>query len=122
VVSTLEEIERGLAETLAPEWDKRVYLASAVTLLDIIHAAPDAHERLLLVGHNPGLEDLVLMLVPDRVEEKLRDEVEEKFPTASVATLEFDVERWADVTEGRGHLSAFTRPRDLDPALGPDLD
>ena len=73
-----------------------------------------------MCGHNPGLEDLILMLVPDREDEALRDTVEDKFPTASVAELTFDVDRWADVKSGGGHLARFIRPRDLDSALGPD--
>jgi phosphohistidine phosphatase len=120
VVETLEEVASGLGETIAPAWDKRVYLASGVTLLDVVHDTPDAHESLMLVGHNPGLEDLILMLVPDRVGDEVRDQVEEKFPTASIAEIEFDTERWADIKPGSGRLVRFVRPRDLDPALGPD--
>ena len=59
------------------------------------------------------------MLVPDSGA-ALRDSVEEKYPTASVAALTVDVDRWGDVTEGRATLARFIRPRDLDPALGPD--
>ena len=50
----------------------------------------------------------------------LRAALGEKFPTASVAELQFDAAHWADVDEGGGHLVRFVRPRDLDPALGPD--
>ena len=83
--------------------------------------ADDAHATLLLVGHNPGLEDLVLLLVPDAAV-GLRDAVEEKYPTASVAVLRFDVDHWADVRENGAELVSFTRPRDLDPSLGPGRD
>lgn len=119
VVETIEEVAIGLGETLAPAWDKRIYLASGVTLLDVVHDTPDEAQSLLLVGHNPGLEDLILMLVPDRAGNEARDQVEEKFPTASVAELEFDTDRWADVKTGSGRLTRFIRPRDLDPTLGP---
>lgn len=120
VVETLEEMASGLGETIAPAWDKRVYLASAVTLLDVVHDTPDDAQSLLLVGHNPGLEDLILMLVPDRVGDGARDQVEEKYPTAAIAEIEFDAEHWADVKAGTGRLTRFVRPRDLDPTLGPD--
>jgi phosphohistidine phosphatase len=73
-----------------------------------------------MCGHNPGLEDLILMLVPEGNDEALRDDVEEKFPTASIAELEFDVDHWADIATGKAHLARFIRPRDLDPALGPE--
>lgn len=119
-VDTLDGVWEGYGDTLHPKWDRRIYLASGVTLLDVVHEQPEGSTRLLMCGHNPGLEDLVLMLVPESGEEILRDDVEEKFPTGSIAELSFDVARWADVTSGRGHLLRFVRPRDLDPALGPD--
>jgi phosphohistidine phosphatase len=119
-VDTLDGVWEGYGRTLHPKWDRRIYLASCVTLLDVVHDQPDGVERLLICGHNPGLEDLILMLVPDTGEEALRDDVEEKFPTASIAEMIFDVERWTDVASGKGHLARFIRPRDLDAALGPD--
>jgi phosphohistidine phosphatase len=49
-----------------------------------------------------------------------RGSIEEKYPTASVAELAFDVASWKELAEGGGHLVRFVRPRDLDPALGPE--
>ena len=105
----------------SPAWDRRVYLASAATLLDLVRELPDTAAAALLVGHNPGLEDLVLLLVPDAAA-GLRDSVEEKYPTASLAVLQFAVDHWADAAEGGATLASFVRPRDLDPSLGPDID
>ena len=121
VTETLDEIIAGYGRTLAPVWDRRLYLASAATLLDVVHGLPDEVDHALLVAHNPGLEDLVLNLAPD-VASPLRDAVEEKYPTASIAELEFDTDTWADVTAGGARLTRFIRPRDLDPSLGPDAD
>lgn len=120
VVETIEHLAEGTGETIAPAWDKRVYLASAVSLLDVVQEADDRYDSLLLVGHNPGLEDLVLMMVPDKPGDEARDQVEEKFPTASIAEISFPVDRWEDIRPNSGTLSLFVRPRDLDPALGPD--
>lgn len=117
VRETLDFVSAGYGARIAPEWERRVYLASAATLLDVVTDTAAAADRLLLVGHNPGLEELVLLLAGSG--DALGD-VAEKFPTASVAILSFDVERWADVREGGGRLDRFIRPRDLDPALGPD--
>ncbi len=121
VQQTVAEVAGGYGKALTPTWDRRVYLASAATLLDLVRETPDAAETVLLVGHNPGLEDLVLLLVPDG-ESPPRDAVEEKYPTASVAVLEFAIDRWADAGENGATLKRFTRPRDLDPSLGPDSD
>ncbi len=122
VEQTLDHFGRGMGETLAPQWERRLYLASAETLLDQLRDLPDEVDTVLFAGHNPGLEDLVLMLVPDSDDEPLRDSVEEKFPTASLAEIRFDAEKWADIRARGGHLERFVRPRDLDPALGPDRD
>jgi phosphohistidine phosphatase len=117
VVETLEQVALGYGSDLAPAWDQRIYLASAPTLLDLVHDLPDAANTALLVGHNPGLEELVLGLVAGG---DLRGDVEAKFPTASLAELHFQAERWSDIQPGNGELVRFTRPRDLDPSLGPD--
>jgi phosphohistidine phosphatase len=115
VVETLEEVASGYGGALRPAFDRRVYLASAETLLDIIRDAPAQAGSLLLTGHNPGLEELVL----DGAGQD-RDAVEDKFPTASLAEISFDADRWSDVRAGVGTLSRFVRPRDLDPTLGPE--
>lgn len=122
VVETLQEIEAGYGSALAPAWDRRLYLASAATLLDAIQELPGAASEVLLVGHNPGLEDLVLLLVPDAEGDALRDSVELKYPTATIARMTFDVADWAGVQADGAKLEAFVRPRDLDTSLGPDQD
>lgn len=122
IVETVEQVEAGYGSELAPVWDKRVYLASAGSLLDVVHELPAQAGTVLLVGHNPGLEDLVLTLIPDRAGDALRDSVEEKFPTAAIAEMAFDVADWSAIRAESGTLIRFTRPRDLDPALGPDRD
>jgi phosphohistidine phosphatase len=121
VQETIAHLESGYGAQLAPVEDRRIYLASAVTLLDVIHDLPESAADVLLVGHNPGLEDLVLLLVPGGEADDLRDTVEEKFPTASTAEMTFDGS-WAQVAANGATLTRFIRPRDLDPALGPDED
>jgi len=120
VVETLDTFFEGYGQRIEPLWDRRIYLASSVTLIDVIRDIPDSAESALLVGHNPGLEDLILDLVADNGKSPLRDDVEIKFPTASLAVIDLAVDRWADVEKDGGALIAFTRPRDLDPALGPE--
>jgi phosphohistidine phosphatase len=115
VKETLEGVESGYGSALNPDWDKRVYLASAAMLLDLVHELPDEHASVLLVGHNPGLEDLALLLAADP------GEVEKKYPTATLAEMTIG-ETWADAAQGTATLTRFVRPRDLDPSLGPDED
>ena len=131
VVETIDHVSSRYSLPVAPAWERRIYLASAATLIDLVAGLPDSVGSVLLVGHNPGLEDLVLMLVPadpgagadtDAATDgaRLRKEVEIKFPTASLAELQFDCAAWADMGSTPATLTRFVRPRDLDPALGPD--
>ncbi|WP_033920499.1 SixA phosphatase family protein [Sphingomonas sp. 37zxx] len=120
-IETLDQFYTGYGQKLEPVWDRRIYLASAATLLDVLHGLPAQAQQALMVGHNPGLEDLVLLLVAESHDNALRNEVELKYPTAALAVLEWDG-GWAEATEGAARLTRFVRPRDLDPALGPDDD
>lgn len=120
VVETLDQASQGYGRTIEPDWDRRAYLASAATLLELVHDAPAGAGSLLLSGHNPGLEDLILLLVPDS--NRLRDQVEIKFPTASLAVMTCEGDDWAEVAPGTCDLTTFIRPRDLDAGLGPDTD
>jgi phosphohistidine phosphatase len=120
VIETLDEVA-GTYGALAPEYDERLYLASAAILLDLVRHAPDGVGRLLLVGHNPGLEQLALRLAR-RDEAGLRGEVAVKYPTGTVAEIALPVEHWAEAKEGTGRILRFIRPRDLDPELGPDAE
>jgi phosphohistidine phosphatase len=122
VVETLEQVSAGYGRAIEPAWDRRAYLGSAAMLLELIHHAPADADTLLLSGHNPGLEDLILLLVPDGAGDLLRNAVETKFPTASIAVMTCDGDGWGDIAAGRCALTEFTRPRDLNPQLGPDAD
>ena len=119
VIETLDDVALGYGRSFDPSFDKRIYLASTDLLLDVIRAADEGAERLLIVGHNPGLEKLALLLTKG---EGLRAEIAIKYPTATLAEIELPVEHWRDVAEGSGRISRFIRPRDLDPELGPDED
>ena len=121
-LETLDGFWEGYGEILHPNWERRIYLASGVTLLDVVHDLPDDVSRVMMCGHNPGLEDLAMMLVPDAKGDTLRDALEEKYPTASIADVTLDVATWSDVKASIGTLTRFIRPRDLDPELGPESD
>jgi phosphohistidine phosphatase len=120
VTETIGEFADGYGRIPQPSYDRRIYLASAQTLLEVIQEIDDRSRTVMMVGHNPGLEDLVFLLVPEG-EDEAREQVEEKYPTASIAEISLDIEHWANAEIGSGTLDRFTRPRDLDPAFGPDV-
>ncbi|EMD83852.1 SixA phosphatase family protein [Pacificimonas flava] len=119
VAETIKAFEAGYGRAAGATSDRRVYMADAATLLDVIHELPASTDSVLLIGHNPGLEDLVFMLTPAD-ENPYRLAVDEKYPTATVCQMRFDVDAWDEVEEGGGTIALLVRPRDLDPQLGPD--
>lgn len=118
---TIEIAAQAAGQPVAANWDRRIYLASGVTLADLLREQDGDPKSILMVGHNPGLEDLIFDLVPDDGSSPLRDVVEEKFPTASFAVLELDIDKWSDLKDRCAKLVHLTRPRDLDADLGPEL-
>jgi phosphohistidine phosphatase len=85
-----------------------IYEARPSTLLGLIRRQPGSG-RLMLVGHNPGLQELALQLVGQGADPKL----DEKLPTAALAVIEFDAPAFDGVQPGLGRLAAFVRPKDL---------
>jgi phosphohistidine phosphatase len=120
VVETLADLAEGYGQPIRADFDERIYLASVTTLLEVIHEADEGADRLLVVGHNPGLENVALMLTDGERRNRLRDELSTKYPTGTVAEIAFPVDCWSEVERGTGKLRKFIRPRDLDPQLGPE--
>lgn len=123
VGATLAQFRESLGTSPEPIWDRRIYLASAAIIGEVIADTPASCTNLLLVGHSPGLEDFVLDTVADDAASPLRAQVAIKYPTAALAVLQFDITDWTSVNAaipGSARLRAFVRPRDLDPSLGPD--
>ncbi|MQA77186.1 MAG: histidine phosphatase family protein [Streptosporangiales bacterium] len=81
---------RGAADVLSATppvtYERRLYLADVPTLVDLVRATPDDVGTLVLVGHNPGLEDLVVTLAGGAVGDA-GERVEAKFPTSAIAVL-----------------------------------
>jgi phosphohistidine phosphatase len=122
VTETVQHLASGYGRAVEPVWDRRLYLASTSMLIDLIHTLPAEAERVLLIGHNPGLAELVLLLVAEGAgDTALRGEVAMKYPTASIAELHI-ADGWSALLPGTATLARFIRPRDLDPSLGPDQD
>lgn len=111
VVETIEHAERRLGEPLDPRFDERIYGASAAALLEVVQGVDESLGRLLLIGHNPGLQELAAMLA--EAGEPLRESVASKYPTAALVLLELPVERWEEVRPGTARIADFLRPREL---------
>ena len=114
---TTQTAELVLHELTAEvEYREALYLAEPSKILAAVRAAPASVSNLMVVGHNPGLEESAALLArePVRRKERARHEaLEEKFPTCALAVLDFDIGRWRDVAQGAGKLVEFVRPKDL---------
>ena len=108
---TLERIEAALGERVEARFEEALYGASEAELLARLRALPPQVDSVMIVGHNPGLEELALALASERAE---RARMEEKYPTAALATIDLPADDWSAIERGRGELVAYIRPRDLD--------
>ncbi|MDR6979503.1 phosphohistidine phosphatase [Streptomyces sp. 3330] len=116
---------RGTWELAAAEWDSpppvrfdpRLYGAGVPGLLEVVHEAPPEVGTLLLVGHNPGLGELVLGLAGDGPDDIL-DEVRLKFPTSAIAVLDWHGPGWRALAAGTALLTSMTVPRGRKPREG----
>ncbi|MFC7260844.1 SixA phosphatase family protein [Streptomyces lutosisoli] len=91
-------------------FDERLYGADVPELLEAVREVPDQVLTLLLIGHNPGVEELVLELAGDGLDDAL-DEVRTKFPTSAVAILAWHGNSWQELAPGTALLTDVTVPR-----------
>lgn len=89
-----------------------LYAASAGEILRVLQAADPAFGTVLVLGHNPGMQELALALTGEGDAES-RQRMAEKYPTAGLAVIDFPVAGWADVAPGGGRLERFVTPRSL---------
>ena len=89
-----------------------IYEAEAPALVSAIRRAPAGARRLMLIGHNPGLEDLAHGLIASGDRDG-RKALAEKFPTAALAVIEFDMGNWRDLAPDTGRLTLFMIPKRL---------
>ncbi|HEV8628643.1 MAG TPA: histidine phosphatase family protein [Acidimicrobiia bacterium] len=108
---TLEPVRAQLPDSTAVLIEDELYGAGAPDLLDRLREVPEDTPSVLLVGHNPGLEDLVTGL-GRAGDPNLIARVHNKFPTGALATLAFSGP-WKGLGWGAATLEAFVVPADL---------
>lgn len=108
---TLAAVLPGLGHDLTVRIDPALYTFSGAELMTTVHELPSEHATVLLIGHNPAMEDLVVTLA--REGEQL-PALREKFPTGALAGLDLAVDAWADASPGCARLTTFVTPRDLE--------
>ena len=84
-------------------YDERIYEASVERLLEIVSQVGDEANAVLLVGHNPGMTNLLELLTG----------VAEHMPTAALAKVTLDIEKWSKACAGCGQLDWLVKPKEL---------
>lgn len=81
--------------------EKAIYEASDATLLNIINELPDEFDFIALVGHNPGMSQILAYLSG-----KYKD-----VPTSAIALIEFEVNSWKEISGDTGNLTLYDEPK-----------
>lgn len=119
VVSTARRAEEtwelarpAFAQAVARRADRRIYEASAATVLGVIRETGPEIGMLLLVGHNPGFHELAMRLAGHGSGSDLA-RLRLKYPTAGLVVVDFDAGSWRELPEGEGRLERFVIPGSL---------
>jgi len=94
---------KEIAEIAKPVvFDERIYEASPLTLFNLIREFDEKLKSVLIVGHNPGFENLVRVLTGEPVQ----------MPTAALAKIDLESEIWSAIESGMGTLEFLIRPKE----------
>ncbi|MER7811997.1 histidine phosphatase family protein [Streptomyces sp900116325] len=110
---TWDLVSDELDATTQVTHDARLYRASAGELLGVVRDVPARVRTLMLVGHNPGVQDLVLMLAGEADGYAL-EQTRTKFPTSAIAVLCLHGP-WPDLEPGTARLTEMVVPRGAKP-------
>ncbi|TMK60896.1 MAG: hypothetical protein E6G54_01170 [Actinobacteria bacterium] len=107
---TLGRILPGLGPEMTVRVEPSLYSFEADQLLDRLREVPGDVGSVMLIGHNPAMQELgsVLAAEGDRL-----DELRKGFPTAALAELDVPVGSWEELKPGSGRLERFVLPREL---------
>lgn len=106
---TLELANAELGSSAKVDYVPAIYAAGARQLLALFRGLPDAVCEPLVVGHNPGFEDCLSLLLRHPGDAAGKD----KFPTGALAVLQFDISDWGKLSPHSGTLADFVRPKEL---------
>ena len=87
-----------------PRFDERIYEASLRELVQVVSEIPDDKEVAIMIGHNPGFEELLAFLSGEH----------RRMPTCALAKIKFGDVSWKDVKAGEGSIELFIAPKELE--------
>jgi phosphohistidine phosphatase len=93
----------------------QLYDATPHAIFGVIKGAPAAAHTLMVVGHNPGLHEVALMLIASG-DIDARERLREKLPTAGLIIIDFAFDDWSKLHPQSGRLERFVSPKSLEAA------
>ena len=99
---TAELVLKSAKLRVEERWDERIYEASLRDLLQVVSEIPDDKKVAILIGHNPGFEELLAFLTGKTL----------RMPTAALAKIKFDMS-WKEIEARSGKLDSFVTPKEL---------
>lgn len=112
---TLDLVAPAFGRELALVTERRVYDVGAEQVLAVLKETKRDVHSLLVIGHNPSLQDLAALLIASG-DVELRQQLLEKFPTGGLAVIDFPVDDWKKLHPNAGRLDRFVTPRTLEMA------
>jgi phosphohistidine phosphatase len=100
---TVDIVLRHASLGIEPQFDQRIYEASLSTLVRLVSEIEDDKQSAMLVGHNPGMEEMLALLTRET----------RHMPTCALARIDLDGASWKEVGRGMGKLEWFVTPKDL---------
>lgn len=115
-VETWQDVSQAFDKPPKVEFRAPLYLATAAVLMAEIRKAPARAACVMVIAHNPGLENLALRLAAHPVSEKEKQrqrKLADGLSTCAFAAFAFAFSAWKDVVEGQGKLQILVRPKEL---------
>lgn len=100
---TIERVAKAAKWSVEVRYDQRIYEASGLRLLEVVSQLENDRKSALLVGHNPGLEELLMLLTGEG----------EGLATGTLVRLELKSSKWANAADKRARLAWLMKPREL---------
>jgi phosphohistidine phosphatase len=113
---TLDAMSKDLPNDAQILFEDALYGGTADDYLALVRTHGESAGAVLLIGHNPAVEDLAHLLVGSgaaAAHGPSATAMAEKFPTAALAHIAFDLADWSKLAPGSGRLVSFIKPSDL---------
>jgi phosphohistidine phosphatase len=109
---TWRQVSAEWIEPPKPQFDDRLYMADSETMRDLLAELPNDADRVMMIGHNPGMAMLALDLAATTRTATLA-RMRAKYPTGGLAIFDLAIERWSAIVPHCGKLIGFVTPRDF---------